>query len=95
MARALIMSESESKTAEEIANDPLRPAAPLRTDTFRKQRPHIVGGDAPETPFPILLSGSVQRGFGRGGKDLGCPTGTNASRTETMAAHCMIVVTLI
>ena len=38
-------------------------------------RPMIVGPDAPESPYPIALTGAVQRGFGRGGKDLGCPTG--------------------
>jgi riboflavin kinase len=36
---------------------------------------HIVGPSAPQTPYPIFLSGSVQHGFGRGSKDLGCPTG--------------------
>jgi riboflavin kinase len=64
-----------TETAAEVAAVGDRPAAPLRTDTFRKQRPSIVGSDAPESPFPIELSGDVQRGFGRGGKDLGCPTG--------------------
>jgi hypothetical protein len=38
-------------------------------------RPMIVGPDAPESPYPIALTGAVQKGFGRGGKDLGCPTG--------------------
>ncbi|KAI0036001.1 riboflavin kinase [Vararia minispora EC-137] len=52
----------------------VRPAAPLRTETFRRSRPSIVGPDEPEAPFPIVLSGPVQHGFGRGGKDLGCPT---------------------
>jgi len=51
------------------------PAAPVATDFSRKSRPNIVGPDSPEPPFPIALSGPVQRGFGRGGKDLGCPTG--------------------
>ncbi|KII95878.1 hypothetical protein PLICRDRAFT_34828 [Plicaturopsis crispa FD-325 SS-3] len=51
-----------------------RPTAPIRTETFRSARPDIVGPDVPEPPFPITLSGPVQRGFGRGGKDLGCPT---------------------
>jgi len=37
-------------------------------------RPMIVGPDAPESPYPIALTGAVQKGFGRGGKDLGCPT---------------------
>jgi hypothetical protein len=52
------------------------PSAPLVTSSFRRERPQIVGPDTPEAPFPIYLSGVVQRGFGRGGKDLGCPTGT-------------------
>lgn len=43
--------------------------------SFRADRPQIVGPNAPEAPFPIQLSGAVQRGYGRGGKDLGCPTG--------------------
>ncbi|KAH9843998.1 riboflavin kinase [Rhodofomes roseus] len=51
-----------------------RPTAPMRTETFRQTRPDIAGPDAPELPFPIVLSGTVQYGFGRGGKDLGCPT---------------------
>lgn len=51
------------------------PQAPLRTESFRKARPEIVGPESPEAPFPIYMSGAVQKGFGRGGKDLGCPTG--------------------
>ncbi|KAH9853688.1 riboflavin kinase [Lenzites betulinus] len=51
-----------------------RAAAPLRTESFRASRPQVVGPEVPEKPFPIHLSGAVQRGFGRGGKDLGCPT---------------------
>ena len=34
-----------------------------------------MGPQEPQTPFPIKLVGLVQKGFGRGGKDLGCPTG--------------------
>jgi len=34
----------------------------------------VVGAEIPQKPFPIYLSGAVQKGFGRGGKDLGCPT---------------------
>ena len=52
-----------------------RPSAPLAASAFRKERPQIVGPETPEPPFPIYLSGAVQHGFGRGGKDLGCPTG--------------------
>lgn len=37
-------------------------------------RPEIAGPDSPISPFPIELSGKVQFGFGRGGKELGCPT---------------------
>ncbi|KAK0191237.1 riboflavin kinase [Armillaria mellea] len=51
-----------------------RPTALFQTDSFRDSRPLVVGPDHPESPFPILLSGAVQRGFGRGGKDLNCPT---------------------
>ena len=47
----------------------------VKTESFREGRPLIVGPDAPQRPFPIALSGPVQRGFDRGGKDLGCPTG--------------------
>ncbi|KAM5535706.1 hypothetical protein V8D89_010693 [Ganoderma adspersum] len=42
--------------------------------TDRSSRPDVVGPEVPQPPFPILMSGAVQRGFGRGGKDLGCPT---------------------
>src|ERR1700761_7614903 len=38
-------------------------------------RPQIAGNDSPIGPYPTYLSGTVERGFGRGGKDLGCPTG--------------------
>ncbi|KAF7776360.1 hypothetical protein Agabi119p4_4753 [Agaricus bisporus var. burnettii] len=51
-----------------------RPAAPFQTESFRLARPQLVGPDEPESPFPIKLAGPVQKGFGRGGKDLGCPT---------------------
>ncbi|EJF62909.1 riboflavin kinase [Dichomitus squalens LYAD-421 SS1] len=51
-----------------------RPAVLNGTEAYRATRPDIVGPDVPQKPFPILMSGAVQRGFGRGGKDLGCPT---------------------
>ncbi|GBE79409.1 riboflavin kinase [Sparassis latifolia] len=63
-----------AETAAEVAQLDERPSAPVRTDTSRVARPDIAGPDTPEHPFPIILSGAVQRGFGRGGKDLGCPT---------------------
>lgn len=46
----------------------------LQTQSFRANRPSIAGPDTPEPPYPILLEGVVQHGFGRGSKDLGCPT---------------------
>jgi len=36
----------------------------------------ITGPDSPAPPFPIYLKGPVIKGFGRGSKDLGIPTGT-------------------
>jgi riboflavin kinase len=36
----------------------------------------IVGGDAPESPYPIHLEGAITHGFGRGARFLGIPTGT-------------------
>ncbi|KAJ3829438.1 riboflavin kinase [Lentinula raphanica] len=47
------------------------------TSTYRTSRPSIVGPPSPlylGSPYPIRLRGRVCRGFGRGGKDLGCPT---------------------
>jgi hypothetical protein len=69
------MTTTPEKTAEVLQASSRRPSAPLGTETFRKSRPDIVGPDIVEPPFPIFLSGAVQKGFGRGGKDLGCPTG--------------------
>ncbi|POY75833.1 putative Riboflavin kinase [Rhodotorula taiwanensis] len=40
-----------------------------------RERLDIAGhDDGPATPYPIYLHGWVTRGFGRGSKDLGCPT---------------------
>lgn len=58
---------------------PERPVAKFRTETFRQSRPSIVGPDIPEPPYPITLSGPVQKGFGRGSKELGCPTGASGT----------------
>ena len=69
------MPVTSEKTAEDLQALSARPSAPLRTETFRQSRPDIVEPGFVEPPFPIFLSGAVQRGFGRGGKDLGCPTG--------------------
>lgn len=37
-------------------------------------REDIAGPDAVTAPYPVYLQGWVTRGFGRGSKDLGCPT---------------------
>ncbi|KAM0786994.1 hypothetical protein ACM66B_002412 [Microbotryomycetes sp. NB124-2] len=51
-----------------------RPTTPLQHDPTR-QRPAVTGSDdRPDEPFPVYLQGWVTRGFGRGSKDLGCPT---------------------
>lgn len=72
------MTTTRERTAEDLQASSGRPSAPLRTETFRRSRPDIVGPDTVEPPFPIFLSGAVQKGFGRGGKDLGIPTGESA-----------------
>jgi riboflavin kinase len=69
------MTTTPEKTVEDLQASSGRPSAPLGTETFRKSRSEIAGPDIVEPPFPIFLSGAVQKGFGRGGKDLGCPTG--------------------
>lgn len=67
--------EISEQTAAELINSPSRPTAPLRTESFRDSRPDIVGPDEPPAPFPVIMRGAVQKGFGRGGRDLGCLTG--------------------
>ncbi|PWN28546.1 riboflavin kinase, partial [Jaminaea rosea] len=58
-----------------------QPPASLQAPSDRATRPSIVGEDSgPTPPFPIYLAGTVQRGFGRGGKDLGCPTANLPSK---------------
>ncbi|KAG0004330.1 riboflavin kinase [Entomortierella chlamydospora] len=48
--------------------------APTISNPSSSNRPKIAGGITPETPFPIKMSGTVIKGFGRGSKDLGIPT---------------------
>ncbi|KAK4047071.1 riboflavin kinase [Microbotryomycetes sp. JL201] len=65
-----------SGTAESSTARPLttRPTTPLQHDPSR-ERPGVTGSDdGPDAPFPVYLDGWVTRGFGRGSKDLGCPT---------------------
>lgn len=63
------------------SSSPPRPSA-LQAPNDRSTRPLIIGDESGPSspPFPIYLSGSVQRGFGRGGKELGCPTANLPSR---------------
>ncbi|KAI5479830.1 hypothetical protein MNV49_002642 [Pseudohyphozyma bogoriensis] len=46
---------------------------PIQHDPDLVREP-IAGPEAPGEPYPIYLEGWVERGFGRGSKDLGCPT---------------------
>lgn len=38
-------------------------------------RPLLVGPETPVEPFPFALSGKVVKGYDRGSKELGIPTG--------------------
>ncbi|KAI4519673.1 riboflavin kinase [Schizophyllum commune Loenen D] len=68
-------SGAATPTAAQLQAAPSHPAAKVSTESFRSSRAKIVGKDTgPEGYFPIHIKGPVQRGFGRGGKDLGCPT---------------------
>jgi riboflavin kinase len=43
--------------------------------SINPDRPLVVGPEVLETPYPISVSGKVVKGFGRGSKELGIPTG--------------------
>lgn len=55
-------------------------AQALKSPTSPNRRPEVCGPHAPERPYPIYLRGKVERGFGRGSKDLGCPTANLPSK---------------
>ncbi|KAG6331033.1 hypothetical protein ID866_8054 [Astraeus odoratus] len=63
----------QSTDEQHLPTAPSKPAL-CQTKSFRESRPSIAGPDTPEPPYPIPLEGIVQHGFGRGSKDLGCPT---------------------
>ncbi|KAL7409000.1 riboflavin kinase, partial [Mrakia frigida] len=51
------------------------PGTPAETAPLsRSDRPSVVGPEDPTTPYPLFLRGCVQKGFGRGSKELGIPT---------------------
>ena len=55
--------------------------APPKADmapVSRENRPMIVGPESPEEPYPIELRGIVTKGFGRGARFLGIPTGMSS-----------------
>jgi len=84
-------------TAADFAASNSKPVAELRegrsstTPTGRHKRPSIVGPETPEHPFPVYLKGEVIRGFGRGGKDLGCPTGGSGALLSCSVADALAV----
>ncbi|KAI9275392.1 hypothetical protein BY458DRAFT_507285 [Sporodiniella umbellata] len=52
-------------------------------------RPLIVGPSSPELPYPIAVSGTVVKGFGRGSKELGIPTANMSDEAlESMFKEC-------
>ncbi|KAJ1025126.1 hypothetical protein NDA16_002632 [Ustilago loliicola] len=55
-------------------------AQALKSPTNPNNRPEVCGPHAPERPYPIYLRGKVEKGFGRGSKDLGCPTANLPSK---------------
>lgn len=61
-------------------DSPTQQPSPAAFAKARATRPEICGSYAPERPYPIYLRGLVERGFGRGGKDLGCPTANLPSK---------------
>ncbi|ORE11133.1 riboflavin kinase [Rhizopus microsporus var. microsporus] len=60
----------------------------INTD-INPDRPLIVGSSSPEIPYPIPVSGTVVKGFGRGSKELGIPTANMSDEAlEAMFAEC-------
>ncbi|PWN33398.1 riboflavin kinase [Meira miltonrushii] len=64
----------------EIDSENSSKPSPAAFAQARANRPEVCGSYAPERPYPIYLRGVVERGFGRGGKDLGCPTANLPSK---------------
>lgn len=51
------------------------------THQINPDRPLILGPEIPESPYPYPLEGTVVKGFGRGSKELGIPTGVCYKKT--------------
>lgn len=47
-------------------------------------RPLLVGPEVPQHPFPHSVSGTVVKGYGRGSKELGIPTGIYTMATKML-----------
>ncbi|KAF9180620.1 riboflavin kinase [Haplosporangium sp. Z 767] len=62
---------------------------PTISSTSSSTRAKIAGGPTPEKPFPIKMSGTVIKGFGRGSKDLGIPTANLPEESVDAQGHHM------
>lgn len=50
-------------------------------------RPLLVGPEVPAEPFPFALQGTVVKGYGRGSKQLGIPTGKDTQAMMPMSNY--------
>lgn len=82
--RPRVMGQALFKQSPSIAEVLPEKNSSVQASSLRTTRPNIVGPDTPVHPYPIQLEGAVQHGFGRGSKDLGCPT---ANLPEQSIAH--------
>ena len=58
------------------------------TAEINPDRPLLVGPESPESPFPFGMKGTVVKGYGRGSKQLGIPTGKN-KKVYSFISLCM------
>jgi riboflavin kinase len=49
-------------------------------------RPLLVGPEAPIAPFPYKITGTVVKGYGRGSRELGIPTGMCVKETDSLCS---------
>jgi len=72
------MSSVVQALKNEVATeaDYSRAPSPVHAPVTDKPRNLVCGPDEElESPYPVYMQGEVIRGFGRGSKELGCPTG--------------------